>query len=47
MIFSFSLDILEIPTMHFFFLHAVMSFLRANASQMSCRNHTETWQIWE
>lgn len=41
MIFSFSLDILEIPTMLFFFLHATMSFLRANTSQLSCRKHVE------
>lgn len=41
MIFSFSLDILEIPTMLFFFLQATMSFLRANTSQLSCRKHVE------
>lgn len=41
-IFSFSLDILEIPTMLFFFLQAMMSVLRAKTSQMSCRKHVET-----
>lgn len=31
----FSPDFLDIPTMLFFFLHELMSFLRAKNSQMS------------
>lgn len=42
MIFGCSLDVLEIPTVLLFFLHAMMSFLRANASQTSCGKHTKT-----
>lgn len=38
----FSPDVLDIPATLFFFLQVLMSFLRANNSQMSCRKqHVE------
>lgn len=43
----FSPDVLDIPTMLFFFLQVLMSFLRANNSQMSCRKqHVEETNIF-